>query len=344
MVFRLGGGSMELNWNKISEYRNELFGLAAILVLLVHSTGYDWPEKGGVVQKIFQQGSIGVDVFLFLAGVGLYYSCKRDSNIKNFMVRRIMRVLVPYLIIATPGYILSDLIVKHTAISKFFLDISLLGFWIDGSSLTWYVSFTIILYLMYPVIYFFILKRRSHFKFCTIFLLVLVFNAWIFLSAPEYYSKLEVAFARLPIFLLGCWAGEWVYSKKQQLIWLSIGLLVIYAVIRAALIYSRNMISYEMYVLIVRVSYVFGALAIVLLVPMILEKMHLSRIDRTLSWAGGLSLEIYLIHNFLRSIYYSSTIGKQYKSVWIYFVFIIPLSLLLAKAYEEIKKRVYRKQ
>lgn len=251
-----------------------------------------------------------------------------------------MRVLIPYLVIATPGYILSDLIVRHTAVSKFFLDISLIGFWIDGSSLTWYISFTIILYLMYPAIFFFILKGRSHFKFWTIFLLVLVINAWLFLNVPEYYSNVELAFARLPIFLLGCLAGEWVYQKNQQSIWLPIGFLVLYAVIRAALIYSRNMISYEMYVLIVRVSYALGALAIVLLMPMILEKIHLSRINRSLSWVGGLSLEIYLIHNFLRSIYYSSVIGKRYKNVWIYFVIIIPLSLLLAKAYEEIKNRI----
>lgn len=332
---------MKSNWNKVSKYRNELFGVAAILVLLVHSINYDWPG-GRIVEEIFKQGSIGVDIFLFLAGVGLYYSLKRDSNIKNFMSRRIKRVLIPYLILAIPGYILLDLIVKNIGVSRFFLDIFLLEFWIYGSSITWYVSFTIILYLIYPAIYYFMLERRSRFIFYTIFLLVLILNVWLCLSAPEIYSKYEKAFARLPIFLLGCWAGEWVYGKKQYTIGLPIGLLVIYTVIRATLIYSRSMIPYEMYTLIIRGSYVFGALAIVLLVPTILERLHLSRIDRILSCIGGLSLEIYLIHNFLHIIYCNSDIGKQYKSMWIYFVFIIPLSLLLAKAYEEIKKRISR--
>lgn len=334
------GGNMKSNWNKVSKYRNELFGVAAILVLLVHSIDYDWPEKVRIVQEIFKQGSIGVDIFLFLAGVGLYYSLKKDSDIKNFMIRRIKRVLIPSLIIVIPGYILLDLIVNNIGVSRFFLDIFFLRFWIYGGDGTWYVSFTIILYLIYPAIYFFVLKRRSRFKFYTIFLLVLVLNVWLCLSVLEFYSKYESSFARLPIFLLGCWAGEWVYGKKQYTIGLPIGLLVIYTVIRATLIYSRSMIPYEMYTLIFRGSYVFGALAIVLLVPTILERLHLSRIDRILSCIGGLSLEIYLIHIFLSNIFRSSSIGKRYNSVWIYFIFIIPLSLLLVKAYEEIKKRI----
>ncbi len=333
---------MKSNWNIVSEYRKELFGVAAILVILVHSKVYDWPEMVRIVQEIFAQGSVGVDIFLFLAGVGLYYSLKKDSDIKNFMIRRIKRVLIPSLIIAIPGYILLDLIVNNIGVLRFFLDIFFLGFWIYGSGVTWYVSFTIILYLIYPAIYFLILERRSRFKFYAIFLLVLVLNVWLCLNAPEFYSKYEGPFARLPIFLLGCWAGEWVYCKKSLTIWTPIGLLVIYAVIRAVLIYNRSMIPCEMYTLIIRESYVFGSLAIVLLVPIILERIHLSWIDRILSWAGGLSLEIYLIHIFLSNIFLSSSIGKQYNSVWIYFAFIIPLSLLLVKAYEEIKKRISR--
>ncbi|MCM1231017.1 MAG: acyltransferase [Ruminococcus flavefaciens] len=336
------GGNIESNWNKVSKYRKELFGVATILVLLVHSTRYDW-LGGQIVFKVFQQGSIGVDVFLFLAGVGLYYSFRKDSNIKNYMHRRIKRVLIPYLIIAIPGYILLDLIVTHTAASTFFLDIFLLRLWVHGSNYTWCISFTIILYLLYPVIYHFLLERRSNFKFSIIFILTLIFNVWMFLAVPEYYSKLELAFARIPVFLLGCWAADWVYSQKPLRAWTPIGFLVIYAVIRGALICSQSMISYEMYVLIVRVSYIFGTFAIVLLVPIVLEKIHLSWLDRILSWVGGLSLEIYLIHNFLRAIYNSTSIGAQNKNVWIYFIFIIPLSLLLTKIYEDVKKRIYRK-
>lgn len=329
---------MKLNWNKVSKYRNELFGVAAILVILVHSTHYDWCERGigHILFKIFQQGSIGVDIFLFLAGVGLYYSLKKDSNIRNFMCRRMKRVLIPYLLIAIPGYILYDLVLNHSAVSIFLLDIFLVKLWIYGSNAAWYISFTIVLYLIYPAIYLFILKKRSILKFGILFLLVLAFNMGLFYIAPEFYSRLEIAFARIPIFLLGCWAGEWVYDQKTLTAWIPIGLLGIYVTIRAVLIYSQSMLSYEMYVMIVRVSYVFGALAIVLLLPLIIEKIHLNWIDQTLSWMGGFSLEIYLTHLFLSDIYRSTPVGRQYKSVWVYFVFIIPLSLLIVKGYEKV--------
>lgn len=45
-------------------------------------------------------GNVGVDIFLLLSGIGLYYSYERSSA--GFFKRRLSRVLIPHLIFAVP--------------------------------------------------------------------------------------------------------------------------------------------------------------------------------------------------------------------------------------------------
>lgn len=60
------------NLNKISEHRTELMGLSAILILICHSVAYiDMPS---ILHYALSLGNIGVDLFLFLSGMGMWYS------------------------------------------------------------------------------------------------------------------------------------------------------------------------------------------------------------------------------------------------------------------------------
>ena len=59
---------------KINKYRVELMGMGAIGVLMVHSTGVILLPN--ILNKIFVYGGIGVYIFIFLSGIGLYNSLK----------------------------------------------------------------------------------------------------------------------------------------------------------------------------------------------------------------------------------------------------------------------------
>ena len=61
------------NLNLISKYRAELMGISTILILICHAAGNDvlMPKW---LRYVVAQGAIGVDVFLFLSGMGLYHS------------------------------------------------------------------------------------------------------------------------------------------------------------------------------------------------------------------------------------------------------------------------------
>lgn len=60
----------------ISKNRNMLFGIGAIGVLLVHSNQYvKWPS---VIGKLFGLGGVGVYIFAFLSGMGLFVSMSHN--------------------------------------------------------------------------------------------------------------------------------------------------------------------------------------------------------------------------------------------------------------------------
>ena len=61
------------NLNQISKYRAELMGVSTLLILLCHAAGNDvlMPKW---LMYVVAQGQLGVDIFLFLSGMGLYYS------------------------------------------------------------------------------------------------------------------------------------------------------------------------------------------------------------------------------------------------------------------------------
>ena len=58
--------------SEISEYRTELMGFSAILILICHSVAYI--EMPRILHYVLSLGNIGVDLFLFLSGMGMWFS------------------------------------------------------------------------------------------------------------------------------------------------------------------------------------------------------------------------------------------------------------------------------
>ena len=56
----------------LSTYRTELFGLSIIWIMMYHS--YLCEISPPVLFRWIALGSTGVEIFLFLSGIGLYYS------------------------------------------------------------------------------------------------------------------------------------------------------------------------------------------------------------------------------------------------------------------------------
>ena len=85
---------------KISNDRMEILGIATLLVVMHHSKDYNWIGYPYIIFKLCLLGSIGVDVFLLLSGIGLYYSMKKCGNTLTFYKHRLLRIFPSYLLMA----------------------------------------------------------------------------------------------------------------------------------------------------------------------------------------------------------------------------------------------------
>lgn len=82
----------------ISKYRGELMGFAIIIVMLFHvSLSKTSPWFG-----LRRMGNLGVDIFFFLSGIGLWYSWSKQQLYGKFYLNRALRIYPAWLIIA--GY------------------------------------------------------------------------------------------------------------------------------------------------------------------------------------------------------------------------------------------------
>ena len=69
-------------YSLISKYRAPAMGIAILFVMFCH---LDVAQKNHNVPvsslaSILQTGSMGVDIFLFVSGFGLYYSCTKNPR------------------------------------------------------------------------------------------------------------------------------------------------------------------------------------------------------------------------------------------------------------------------
>lgn len=94
---------IQFNVQNISKYRGQLMGIATLLVIFGHSVG-NGVAMPRWMESLCGLSSVGVDIFLLVSGLGLWYSLT-SLNGNNFervniwYLRRYKRILIPYLII-----------------------------------------------------------------------------------------------------------------------------------------------------------------------------------------------------------------------------------------------------
>ena len=67
----------------LSQYRTALMGLAIIMILLCHAR-MDGAQLPNVILSILSLGNWGVDIFLLVSGIGMFYSIKKRADNINW--------------------------------------------------------------------------------------------------------------------------------------------------------------------------------------------------------------------------------------------------------------------
>lgn len=87
-----------LDLSLISKYRNELYGIAILLIMFFHFTDVYVQHFGSFGSDSFKVilislydryvSSIGVELFVFLSGMSMYYSYTRQPETRSFYAKR----------------------------------------------------------------------------------------------------------------------------------------------------------------------------------------------------------------------------------------------------------------
>ncbi|MBR0509505.1 MAG: acyltransferase [Clostridia bacterium] len=294
----------------LSEYRNRLFGIAILSIIVYH--GFEDVMQASKEGLLFSGalmsvtgaynnliGSIGVEIFVFLSGMGLYFSMKKNDAVLPFYKRRGERLVKPYILSALVYWPVRCAILRDWDIPALLLNISTLSFWLNGVKNVWYIAFIAVMYLVYPLIF-----RLFEQKYALWFPVLLLGSfAAVFLLRhflPAYYNLWEIALWRIPVFILGAGTGVLVY-RQVKVSWLWIGVLLFIGFgIKAARYFLRS-VSFVQAVPFRLVSILFTPAVLVFLV-FLLSLVKWKPLHAVLSWFGGISLELYLLHVMCRSL------------------------------------------
>ena len=329
----------------ISKYRGQIMGAASVMVVLFHFVVelYSDLHIPGVT-AILERGNIGVDIFLLVSGMGLWFSMSKDADAKRFWRKRIHRVLIPALAVTLLYWLWFDLILQKTGLIRLLLEWTGLSFWTHGVTTIWYVSFILLCYLCYPLIFRLQKKNRN-----LVLLLAAAVVAVLCVTAvllPAVYDRYEIALTRIPVFLIGSYLGEYLLNKQtpesSKLVLNLYTLISLIAFAASVVLIGRN---HTLGVMLYRYGSGGVGILICFAVCWVLEKWTLKGISGFLKYLGAVSLELYLIHVMIRNVVHESPLGAwtgtpQRLAVIVIF---IPVSLLVTWIVCKIKERIEQK-
>ena len=296
---------MEIKWDLLSKHKEEIYGMSILWIMLLH--GLVRGHNGELIStlhvfsELIKHGNCGVDVFLFLSGICLFFSMKKDSDTISFYKKRCLRILIPYLGITGVYWFYTNIIVRHDYIS-FIKNITQYSFWFGNVHFAWFIGAIFILYSIYPIIFKkFLIKKEGIFTgngflwmIIFIYFLCYFFNCHPYFH--DWYKNVEVALTRLPIFLLGCYCGKQVYDKKRISPTIK---LVSFFIILVCIVWFNN--RYPI-VSLYRIPYFIFAPCLALWMAIFFEVINNRGLNCFFSHLGRCSLELYLLHMVLQNV------------------------------------------
>lgn len=229
----------------LHRYRSAVMGFAALWILLFH----EWLPifgrypKLSMIENFMQRiGYCGVDIFLFLSGMGMVYSIGRSRNLGFFYYKRAKRILLPFLLMA----VLRCMMENWTA-GEFWKNVSGINFYgKDIYSFLWFVPMIMTFYILFPLYYRFFARSSNKFVFTGGALVIWLI--WTLYVRTMLRDDLFGFTNRIPVFLIGILSG-WLSENGKvifdRLVW---GFLILVCILGFYLSYLSNFAG--MYILV----------------------------------------------------------------------------------------------
>ncbi len=315
----------------VMSYRTELFGVAALMIIFYHlaiwasvpGNNFLPPSIHQAISLTLNQGLVGVDVFLFLSAIGLYSSMSHN-DIGTFYKNRIVRVVVPWLVITIPAFIFFDFFYAKTGVVSFILDTLTINYWITpDASAPWYVPAILILYAIFPLLYK-ADKSTKHIVTTVLIILLVALNILLTVYSSTFYDNYNIVISRLPVFLLGILVAQYMLDG-HRIKWPFMLIVFIVTVVILALRFKV-----ELYTHAGRMTGSILAIGIIFLYAFIRHYNVLRYLGKLFGFIGKISLEVYLVQWIIFAVIRSYDLWGVLHRYWWYLI--IPIaSVLIAK-------------
>lgn len=318
----------------ISRFRGQLMGIAMLIIILFHVD----LARTNAFFGLRRMGNIGVDIFLFLSGIGLWFSWTKESSYKHFYFRRLIRIYPAWLIIACLYYIprihVHDLASFVNLIGEITIN---WNFWRFDELNFWYIPAIMALYLFAPP-YMALIRKHPIYRWLPVVMIMwCVLVQWV---TPIHgtVGHLEIFWSRVPIFFIGINMGEIVKQKRTiegQGIWL---LWIMFLMTFASCFFLEQVRHGQFPLFVERMLYIPLTITFILLCNRMLRRLP-AWVNGALAWVGGLSLECYLIHIHFVLDYLPKS-WSYWPTSLVCIAITLPLAWLLMKASTKISRKL----
>lgn len=340
----------QLSLESLSKYRSVLMGLEILLIIVFHFAEdcgtYEVRYEGWVQWFDIYIHSSGVDMFLLLSGMGLYFSMKKGPKRKAFYKKRFQKLLLPYVIVAVPAWLWLDVIWEESGVITFLRDISFVSFFFQEKRWFWYILMAGACYVIFPYVFNLVEQARDRTEeklrilcLCLVTTVVLIL---LELYHHDLYENISIAVSRFPIFFVGVLIGKAVYEKRK----ISVG--TVAALTAVAVILAGPLDLADKSIIGI---YMAGFVNLCLCLLLVLALTWMSRspialfrgaergIFKLLGWFGKYTLELYLVHVAVRRV--MNTLGF-YTYRLSYEGIMILISLVLALVLHGITSGIFK--
>ena len=330
-------------------------GISMILVMMFHvASDQDMP-----FYNLLHLGNIGVDMFLFLSGIGLWFSWTKNSSLLKFYRRRLMRILPASIIVFSFYYIpdyfgvsisdLFDVAKMQEAIENKDVTLSNIAylianilirfsFWRSGAGLFWFIPAILAMYLFAPF-YMELIRRHPDYRWLAIAAIIWATLVRFVPTLQSSIGHLTIFWERIPIFLIGLNFGE-IVREKRPIESSTKYLLIIICCLSLWLGVRGESLS----MFIVRMMYIPLSISTLLLLCYMFSActFSFSPIYRFFSFVGGISLEVYLVHEHF-ILGHLTRLGWGYLSTLLVLIILsLPTAWILNKSVVILKKTMIR--
>lgn len=179
----------------------------AMLLVVFHHLPFD--INNGLYHYLKQNAGFGVDMFLLLSGIGLYFSISKENvSLKDYYKHRAIRIFPIYALVI----LVVSIIKGNYDVCAYLLKVTTIGWWINGSCYDWFIPTIVLLYAVFPLFYDIILKRNRMVGIRGGQIAVVIMYISIILFVP-YDSDFQMIL-RFPIFFLGTVLGKIIKENE----------------------------------------------------------------------------------------------------------------------------------